>query len=358
MAMRYLFTSLLLFVLLFTISYSEDKASIAVLELEPLGISENEAKVLSSRLRTELFGTENFTVLERDKMDEILKEQGFQLSGCTTNECVVEAGKLIGVEQMVAGNIAKIDNLYSLNIRLIDVETGKVLMTATEDCECQLKDVLINSIKKVSEILAGKKKQVEIYDTSKSVDNSKLSDFEMKEESKEEYSDYETGGLTEEQWKTYNFDKKGAFSQSVKSFIFPGWGQLSLDRKRGYTYIGIEIVTLAGAIYSRIKTEEWKDENDYWLERAKFYEEIGDIDNANIAWNKKVDAKDQKDIYEHVLFSIFSVSWLLNRLISAIDAGYTTPHYNEELKKKYKLSFTPKLNKYSNQPMLSININF
>ena len=34
-------------------------------------------------------------------MEQILVEQGFQQSGCTTNECMVEVGKLIGVENIV-----------------------------------------------------------------------------------------------------------------------------------------------------------------------------------------------------------------------------------------------------------------
>jgi TolB-like protein len=160
--MRYLFTSLLLIVLLCSISYSQTKSSIAVLELEAGGISAYEAQVLSNRLRTELFKTEKFTVLERDKMDEILIEQGFQLSACTTNECAVEVGKLIGVQQIVAGNIAKIDNLFTIDIRLIDVETGKVLKTATEDCECELKDVLTNSIKNVARSMAGLKVEEQV----------------------------------------------------------------------------------------------------------------------------------------------------------------------------------------------------
>ena len=127
--MKNAITSLLLILFVYSFSYPQEKASIAVLELEAGGISAYEAQVLSNRLRTELFKTDKFTVLERDKMDEILIEQGFQLSACTSNECAVEVGKLIGVEKMVAGNIAKIDNLFTIDIRLIDVETGKVLKT-------------------------------------------------------------------------------------------------------------------------------------------------------------------------------------------------------------------------------------
>ena len=39
-------------------------------------------------------------------MEQILVEQGFQQSGCTTNECMVEVGKLIGVEKIVSGSIS------------------------------------------------------------------------------------------------------------------------------------------------------------------------------------------------------------------------------------------------------------
>jgi len=177
-----------------TLIIAQDKASIAVLELEPVGLSHNEAQVLSNRLRTELFKTDKFTVLERDKMSEILIEQGFQLSGCTTNECVVEAGKLIGVKQMVAGNIAKIDNLFTLDIRMIDVETGKVIKTATEDCECELKDVLTNSIRNVARSLAGlkvddKTANVKSYQTNNmNNSNAGLSEWVKLGLSREEYS--------------------------------------------------------------------------------------------------------------------------------------------------------------------------
>lgn len=152
--------------ILFLNSFAQN-ISIAVLELEAGGISAYEAQVLSNRLRTELFKTEKYTVLERDKMDEILVEQGFQLSGCTTNDCVVEAGKLIGVEKMIAGNIAKIDNLFTIDIRLIDVETGKVLKTATEDCECALKDVLTNSIRNVARSISGLKTDEQVLTVKK-----------------------------------------------------------------------------------------------------------------------------------------------------------------------------------------------
>ena len=49
------------------------------------------------RLRAN-YSIRNIKVIEREMMEEIIKEQGFQQSGCSTDECMVEVGKLIGVE--------------------------------------------------------------------------------------------------------------------------------------------------------------------------------------------------------------------------------------------------------------------
>ena len=136
------------------------KINIAVLDLEPKGITTTEAEILSDRLRTEIVLTDQYQVVERDKMFEILTEQDFQKSGCTTVECAVEVGQLLNVTHIVAGNVAKIDNLFTINIRLIDVETGKVLKTAVEDCDCRLKEVLTTSIKNITEQLTGTKSKI------------------------------------------------------------------------------------------------------------------------------------------------------------------------------------------------------
>lgn len=134
--------------------YSQNK-TIAVLDLKSIGISATEAAIITSRLRADLFRTQKFTVVEREKMNEILAEQGFQLSGCSSDECIVEAGKLLGVKQIVAGEIGKLGRLYTLTVRLVDVQTGKLLQIATHDCSCAIEDVLITSTANVAGQLAG-----------------------------------------------------------------------------------------------------------------------------------------------------------------------------------------------------------
>jgi predicted RecA/RadA family phage recombinase len=59
-------------------------------------------------------------------MEQILVEQGFQQSGCTTNECMVEVGKLIGVENIVSGSISQVGNIFSISSRIVNIETGEI----------------------------------------------------------------------------------------------------------------------------------------------------------------------------------------------------------------------------------------
>jgi len=353
-SMRYLFTSLILISIFISYSFAQTRTTIAVMELGAAGVAETDAQVITSRLRTDLFNTKKYIVLERDKVNEVLKEQGFQRSMCTTNECVVEVGKLIGVQQMVAGEIGKVGNLYTITIRLIDVESGKVLKTATEDCRCEIETVLTQSVKNVAEILAGNKIQTDTYTTSQkqsiNFSDTGLTEWEMKGMTRDEFVNFKRSGLSEAKWIKYNNEKKGAITQVLKSFLFPGWGQLSLDRKRGYTYIIIDALALSGIIYSYAQKSSLNDEYNYWLSIER---DSGDEDATRKAVSAAADVKFYMNLIRYFFYGLFG-----NRIISSIDAGYTTPTYNEELKKKYKLSFAPKLNRYSKQPMLGLNVNF
>ena len=68
---RFSINFLCLILILSTLSYGQ-RLNIAVLDLDPTGISKSDAQFLSDRLRTELFETGIFQVIERAKMEEIL----------------------------------------------------------------------------------------------------------------------------------------------------------------------------------------------------------------------------------------------------------------------------------------------
>ena len=146
-------TSLVLsLIIAFTIPqvYVKAQIPIAVVDLEGKGISGTEASTLSDRLRDELFKTGKFKVMERGMMDQILEEQGFQISGCTSNECMVEIGQLVSVQQIVGGSIGKVGNVFSISARVISVETGEIITVSTYDYMGDIGGLLTQGMRNVA----------------------------------------------------------------------------------------------------------------------------------------------------------------------------------------------------------------
>jgi len=152
--MRYLILSLLLVVP--NQLFAQYKVPVAVLTFEGRGISINEALTLSDRLRAELVKTDSFTVMERKEMEQILREQAFQLTGaCSEISCIVQVGQLVAVQKMVGGSIAKIGGIYTVDARLIDVKTGIIEKSVVEDYSGSVEGLLTEVIGKVARQMAG-----------------------------------------------------------------------------------------------------------------------------------------------------------------------------------------------------------
>lgn len=132
------------------------KTIIAVTDFEPRGgVSENDAASLSDRFREYLIKTGKFRVMERNEMDIILKEQGFQQTGaCKDNACLVEMGQLIAVEKIISGSIGKVGSIHTISTKLLDVETGAINKTVSEDCDCPIEQVLIKSTNRLARKMA------------------------------------------------------------------------------------------------------------------------------------------------------------------------------------------------------------
>lgn len=106
----------------------------------------------------ELVNTKKFKVMERQALASILNEQSFQLSGAVDQLTAVKAGKLLGVQLVVFGNIDfsqkeseahtngwKIGDLKvpwgggkkktsegNLTVRLVNVQTGEIIHSTSE----------------------------------------------------------------------------------------------------------------------------------------------------------------------------------------------------------------------------------
>ena len=135
---------------------TEKPKFIAVLDLEVAKGLPGEAKVtLSDLLREQLVNTGRFRVVDRNNMDKVLKEQGFQLSDCTSKECAVQVGRMLGVEKMVTGNLTKLGQTYLISVQMTNVETGEIEQMASDRCASCEVDQLLDTIVTVASKLAG-----------------------------------------------------------------------------------------------------------------------------------------------------------------------------------------------------------
>lgn len=127
------------------------KLNIAVSDLIGQGIDQSSTSIISDRLRTELFKQGGFTVLERNSMQDILKEQGFQQSGCTSDACAVQIGQLLNVSYIVVGTVGRLGHLFTFDVRVIDVATAKIVYSENVDCDCPIEKVLTSSVVSIAQ---------------------------------------------------------------------------------------------------------------------------------------------------------------------------------------------------------------
>ncbi len=149
----------------------EDSYTIAVLDLIANGISASEARSLSDYLRSQITRTvtsQEFTeksgfvykVIERVQMDKILEEFDYQSTGCTDEECAVELGKMLNVERIVIGSVGLVGQTYTINARIVDIETASTLSVADYMFTGKRDNLLKTGVPSiVNELLYGKKQK-------------------------------------------------------------------------------------------------------------------------------------------------------------------------------------------------------
>ncbi|MFC1670232.1 CsgG/HfaB family protein [Spirochaetota bacterium] len=108
-------------------TYSAKKMILAVMDFKAEGVSKRVAKNTSELIRTEMINTGKYRVVERKQINQILKEQGFQKTGCTDQQCAVKIGKLLSAKYILIGTIMKYEGNIVINGRIVDVEKGIAL---------------------------------------------------------------------------------------------------------------------------------------------------------------------------------------------------------------------------------------
>ena len=132
------------------------KPRIAILEFEDKSGAGAPGEAVADMLTTELFNTNEFTILERQRMDAILSEQDLSSEGYVDSSTAVKMGKLLGVDFLVTGAITQFKTetaggvvplplgsfggvavgshtaYVTLDVRAVSTTTGEILLAARE----------------------------------------------------------------------------------------------------------------------------------------------------------------------------------------------------------------------------------
>ncbi|MBU4561342.1 CsgG/HfaB family protein [bacterium] len=132
---------------------------VAVLPFGPNGI-------VSDMFITELIGIGKFDVIERGQLDKVLGEYKLSLSGILDEKTRKELGRLLGVDAIFLGSAvvrktpvflamqysAVATTVYetAISVRLVDIETGSILISCSTSGEDQQKSIekIVKKIKK------------------------------------------------------------------------------------------------------------------------------------------------------------------------------------------------------------------
>lgn len=119
----------------------------AIFPFAARGVDSNSTRILEDALADGLLKTGKMRLLERSQMSTVLKEQGFQKSGaCDGEECAVQMGKLLGIEQGVVGSVGLLGRTWVMNARIINVGTGEVVRTTQRSLSGEIDKALTDLI--------------------------------------------------------------------------------------------------------------------------------------------------------------------------------------------------------------------
>lgn len=108
---------------------------LAILELDFLdrsGRKDPMGRMIAEFLTTAAVDSGRFSIVERSLLEKVLKELELGQSGIIEEGKAREIGRMVGAAAILTGSVSRLGNTMRIDVRLIDVETGKILAAANE----------------------------------------------------------------------------------------------------------------------------------------------------------------------------------------------------------------------------------
>jgi hypothetical protein len=82
---------------------------------------------------TETLLNDGVRVVDRKNLEDVMREQNFQMSGNVSDESAVGIGKMLGAQSIVIGSGENMVDYYRVQFRMLSVETGEVQVQASQN---------------------------------------------------------------------------------------------------------------------------------------------------------------------------------------------------------------------------------
>ena len=105
---------------------------------------------LQQMLLTELSQSSDLRIIERGRLNDLLKEQDLAAEGRTDQASAAQIGKLVGARYVVLGSFTDLFGQFRMDARVVDVETSEVLKSeSVRDRREKIYDLLVDLSTKI-----------------------------------------------------------------------------------------------------------------------------------------------------------------------------------------------------------------
>lgn len=137
------------------------KRTLCVADFRALGPSTSLGPEASGAIGARIVETGRYQVVERSQMEAILKEQAFEQVACSGDECAVKMGQLLGVDWMVTGDVGELPGGFSINLRLLEVATGRIRYQKHDVFVGDVRTFLVQRLPELADaMMAGKPEKI------------------------------------------------------------------------------------------------------------------------------------------------------------------------------------------------------
>lgn len=119
-----------------------DIKTIAIMEFDNFSIGKYQEKLgpigkgLADFFEHDFGKISEFKVVERDKINFVLKELELQKSGAVDRSTAVRVGKILGAKYMIFGSITQLDDKHTrMVVRVVSVETSEIIASVDKEAK-------------------------------------------------------------------------------------------------------------------------------------------------------------------------------------------------------------------------------